>query len=512
MGVDDQVTEVLDGASTWLAFNVSRDSISRLAQVALNSGVKKALFTLELQPSQVNETSIPEFNEAVDAFKAAGASFTGIRHGVIIEGDENNAYEMYNSSMPLLESTVERGVLARVAAELLQIDSSDNTVTGLSSAGEFAGAYLNILRQCGLTRTQEVTKVFEGGVQRVAQLTVDEYEAEQQRIKDKAEAKAKRIAEEKEEEERLLAEAASASAGSATDLAESRPRKASDGDASITPFWDEDDADEGRLSDTERIKERSEEILRQVYAEFEARLYAKTTSRTEFFESNREQAIELATKELEEERMKSESEEEKASKQLLVDRLVDVNRKQYSKLLALERKEMSNQKAVSDTWIKYVYLVLESTMKRCEQDDTLFFNLDQFAQTMLLREVANELRAEQNLPAYDVVYDPLDAEIIVENYKGNVVDLSAPIDTLMETLTDKYGETLKSVPALRSASQIVELAIETLQKELPSAPPTVNEKRGAESKAKQEAVSAGRLEKIAKRGKPSPEDDVVGRM
>ena len=64
MGVDDQVTEVLDGASTWLAFNVSRDSISRLAQVALNSGVKKALFTLELQPSQVNETSIPEFNEA----------------------------------------------------------------------------------------------------------------------------------------------------------------------------------------------------------------------------------------------------------------------------------------------------------------------------------------------------------------------------------------------------------------------------------------------------------------
>merc|ERR1711871_703068 len=335
--------------------------------------------------------------------------------------------------------------------------------------------------------------------------TVNEYEAEQQRIKDKAEAKAKRIAEEKEEEERLLAEAA-------TELAEAGPRKAYSGDASITPYWDEDDENEGRLSDAERIKERSEEILRQVYAEFEARLYAKTTSRTEFFESNREQAIELATKELEEERMNSESEEEKAAKQLLVDRLVDVNRKQYSKLLALERKEMSNQKAISDTWIKYVYLLLESTMKRCEREDILFFNLDQFAQTMLLREMANELRAQQNLPAYDVVYDPLDAEIIVQKYKGDLVDLSVPIDTLMAALTDKYGETLKSVPALRSASQIVELAIETLQRELPDAPPTVNEKRAAESEAKRESVSAARLDKIATRGKPTADDDSVGRL
>ena len=71
---------------------------------------------------------------------------------------------------------------------------------------------------------------------------------------------------------------------------------------------------------------------------------------------------------------------------------------------------------------------------------------------------------------------------------------------------------LKTVPALRSASHVVELAIETLQIELPAVPPTVNEKRATESKAKQEAVSAGRLEKIAKRGKPSPEDDAVGRM
>ena len=115
-------------------------------------------------------------------------------------------------------------------------------------------------------------------------------------------------------------------------------------------------------------------------------------------------AVDLATSELEAERAQVESEEERRAKQLMVDRLVDVNRRQYSKLLGLERREMANQKAISDTWVKFVYLLLETTMAKCEADDTLFFNLDQFAQTMLLREVANKLRADQGLPAYDVVY------------------------------------------------------------------------------------------------------------
>ena len=513
IGAEKELGEVLEGSTTFLAFNVSRDAIGKMVDAALASGVKKALFTIEMQPSQINDTVIPEFDAAIASFKKAGANFIGIRHGMIIEGDENNPYEIFNSSMPLLETTVERGVLARVAAELLNIDGAENTVSGLSSANEFARAYLNILRQSGLTRRQEVQKVFEGGVQRVAQLTVASYEVEEQRKKDAEERKKKRLEEEKEEERKLLEAQASASSGSASDLAVADgPRKRYDGDASLTPFWDEDNENEGKLTDAQRITERSEEILRQVYSEFEARLYAKTTSRTEFYESNRQMAVDLATKELEEEKAKADSEEEKQAKQLLVDRLVDVNRKQYSKLLALERKEMQNQKEISDTWVKYVYLLLETTMGRCEKEDKLFFNLDQFAQTMCLREVANDLRAEQGLPAYDVVYDPLDAEIIVKKYNGGIVDLSAPIETLMDALTDKYAKTLKSVPALRSASQIVELAIETLQRELPDAPPSVNEKRAAESEAKRESVSAARLNKIATRGKPTPDDDSVGRL
>lgn len=86
-----------------------------------------------------------------------------------------------NATTPCIESTVERGVLSRVAAELLRIDSSFNQVCGLSSSSAFAAAYLNILRSSGLTRKQEVEKIFKGGIQRVAQLTAIEYEAQRQR-------------------------------------------------------------------------------------------------------------------------------------------------------------------------------------------------------------------------------------------------------------------------------------------------------------------------------------------
>jgi hypothetical protein len=44
--------------------------------------------------------------------------------------------------VPCLEDTVERGVLARVVAELLLIDKSANQQCGVCSSSQFAAAYL----------------------------------------------------------------------------------------------------------------------------------------------------------------------------------------------------------------------------------------------------------------------------------------------------------------------------------------------------------------------------------
>lgn len=204
--------------------------------------------------------------------------------------------------------------------------------------------------------------------------------------------------------------------------------------------------------------------------------------------------------------------EDKAAKRLMLDRLVDINRKQYNKLLTLERKEMQNQKDISDTWVKYIYLLLETTMRSCKETDTLFHNMDEFGQTILLRQVANKLRADCGLPTYDVIYDPLDAAAIVTKLSAETGD----IDATMAALTTKYGTLMKNVPALRGAAQIVEIAIETLQRELPPAPPSVNDIRLSESKGKRESISAGRLDKIKSRGQPdgvtTGSDNGVGRM
>lgn len=145
----------------------------------------------------------------------------------------------------------------------------------------------------------------------------------------------------------------------------------------------------------------------------------------------------------------------------IVDNLADQTRKQYQKLLALERKEIQNQKEISDTWVKYIYLLLEVTMSHCKEKNILFHNEDQFSQTLLLREKANDLRALCGLQPYSVVYDPLDASAIVSFLangesaaaKSSVlgVTLDVPLDDVeqvMVALNMKHSKLLKSIPVI----------------------------------------------------------------
>ena len=84
----EQVDGLLVDANSWIAFNVSQKAIPALSQAALSAGIKRVIFTTELPADRMSETVIPEFDAAVIAFEAAGASFTGVRHGMVIEGLE----------------------------------------------------------------------------------------------------------------------------------------------------------------------------------------------------------------------------------------------------------------------------------------------------------------------------------------------------------------------------------------------------------------------------------------
>ena len=182
---------------------------------------------------------------------------------------------------------------------------------------------------------------------------------------------------------------------------------------------------------------------------------------------------------------------------------------------------MRDQKDISDTWVKYIYVLLEVTMFYCRKENILFHNEDTFSQTLLLRKKANELRTLCGLPPYEVVYDPVDAVAIVHyltDQKSNGV-LGVPMDVplnefdkILTVLDEKYGKILKSIPALRGASQIIELAAETLEQELPQQPPSVNDIRRTESSTMKEKVSEMRLQAIQNRGKATENNNPVGKL
>lgn len=165
-----QLKGLLKDCSAWLAFNVSEGSVANFTTAAIEAGVKRAIFALELPAERINETDIPSFDSAKEAFKAAGGAFTGIRHGTVVPGSEDFAYQIVNATEPCVADTVRRGVLARVVAEMLRGNATHHAVCGLSSSGRLANAYLNVIREAGHSRQEEVEKIFHGGVQRTMQI------------------------------------------------------------------------------------------------------------------------------------------------------------------------------------------------------------------------------------------------------------------------------------------------------------------------------------------------------
>eukprot|EP01032_Pedospumella_encystans_P019722 gene19722-22424_t len=112
-----QRKQLLVDSFAWIAFNVSEQDIVTFAAAGIAAGVKRAVFTLELPPERANDTSIPAFEAAAVVFHEAGGAFTGIRHGTVVAGTEDCAYEIVNATQACVESTVPRGVLARVVSE-----------------------------------------------------------------------------------------------------------------------------------------------------------------------------------------------------------------------------------------------------------------------------------------------------------------------------------------------------------------------------------------------------------
>jgi len=481
----EQLTNLLTGCDTWLAFNISRSHAPDLASLAVQAGIRRAIFTVELAPPQINDTVIPELDEAALTFEKAGGALTSIRHGTVVPGREDQAYEIVNATVPCVQGTVARGVLARVAAELLTIKEACGKTCGLSSSNAFAWAYLNILRSTGLTRQQEVQKIFNGGIQRVTQLAIQEKQAELLRRKTE-------IVEENKREKQAMSSAALA----LDRVTSSGVFDANDEDSDYLDYEEEHDL---AVPDATLISNRANEILVDVWAAMNARMMSKSTSRTDFFETNMAQAVSLATQELRVQREKQVSLVESKKKVSKYDQQQQQKPKEQKdiKTLDLKQQGLQERKKMAGVWVRYVYLLLQNTMHYCTENKKMSITaLRGTQQRAALRTVANMLRAHCNLPRHDTVYEPSDAVQIVRQLEEQAVDTDAvsevglsveqgdgkqddnsgsdtdeeallgedaEAEALAELIYHDYGDLLSTVPALKATKLVLDMSVETLR-------------------------------------------------
>jgi hypothetical protein len=193
--------------------------------------------------------------------------------------------------------------------ELLRLPISHNDQCGVSLGNSFATAYIELLRSTGLTRQQEVYKIYQGGVLRASQMTLDSFE-------------------EQKKAALLPISKSTTSSGDVSELEQeeilknnwTREEQILRGLISLDQLtwdemmWLESTPYLGALKEQEYIKQRSTEILQEVWSSYSRRLVLTSAasssrfSKEQFEEDNLIKAETLAKQEyqqyLEEQRAK----------------------------------------------------------------------------------------------------------------------------------------------------------------------------------------------------------------
>jgi hypothetical protein len=74
-----ELAKLFSSANSWVALNVSQQNVPRLAELALQNGLERVIFSVSLSPENINQTVIPQFEYATQLFKnhSPPRAFTG---------------------------------------------------------------------------------------------------------------------------------------------------------------------------------------------------------------------------------------------------------------------------------------------------------------------------------------------------------------------------------------------------------------------------------------------------
>jgi len=142
----------LTGVNSWLAFEVDSASVLAKAEAAKAAAVKNVIFVV---------SGDADMSAAEALLKESGATYTFIRTGEVVDGDEDmmQVFLMANITANQEPKKIKRGNVVRVACEALQIPSATNVALELRPAGIEGKLYMNYFRKGGQTKNKKKWKM-----------------------------------------------------------------------------------------------------------------------------------------------------------------------------------------------------------------------------------------------------------------------------------------------------------------------------------------------------------------
>jgi hypothetical protein len=130
----DNLADALSGQDAWIAFNVSSADIYELAGKAIESGIKRVVFTVQLAENECSRSDL-KFEESSSILKSAGIQFTFLKHGRYRDMEESKfPYRVVRGSLPIPEAEahmLSSGDLMRIVTEVLDIPKTFGSVYGI---------------------------------------------------------------------------------------------------------------------------------------------------------------------------------------------------------------------------------------------------------------------------------------------------------------------------------------------------------------------------------------------
>ncbi|GMH82179.1 hypothetical protein TrVE_jg13006 [Triparma verrucosa] len=153
--------EDLKDVDSHVAYGISEDTAGQIAENAAKAGVKNLVALMEAPASSAAVESVLS-----SLSSASPVSYTLLTVPSIVDGSEGKPYRV-NSVTSDVGGTIPRDEALRIMTECLALDcaSSNSYSVVAADTDEVAVEYLKDLRSKGYTRSQEIEKMLEGGIE-----------------------------------------------------------------------------------------------------------------------------------------------------------------------------------------------------------------------------------------------------------------------------------------------------------------------------------------------------------